>query len=93
MYSKKEYDFIKFTRSPRKNKKYRATLEHKKTGKAVHIDFGDSRYEQYKDTTGLRLFSHNDHLDKKRRTSYRARFSGLPRTQYSPHYFSWKFLW
>lgn len=53
---------IKFIKSPRKNKKYRAILPNNKT-----VDFGDSRYQQYKDTTGLGLYTNKDHLDKERR--------------------------
>lgn len=37
------------------------------------VSFGDKRYQHYKDQTPLKLYSHLDHLDPKRRASYRAR--------------------
>tara|TARA_A100001015_G_C14678647_1_gene589810 strand:- start:66 stop:293 length:228 start_codon:yes stop_codon:yes gene_type:complete len=44
-------------------------------GKTYH--FGDSRYEQYKDSTGLGIYSHLDHMDKTRRSNYYKRHSGV----------------
>lgn len=37
------------------------------------VSFGDIRYQQYRDTTPLRAYSHMDHLDPQRRKSYLAR--------------------
>jgi hypothetical protein len=54
--------------SPLKNKKYRVILSNGKT-----IDFGDKRYEQYRDTTPLKLYSNLDHNDKKRQMRYYSR--------------------
>lgn len=93
MYPKSEYKFIKFEQSPIKFKKYRAILQNKKNNKMVHIDFGDSRYEQYRDSTGLNLYSHKDHNDIKRRNNYRARHSVNSIEPYSANYFSFKYLW
>ena len=83
-----------FRQSTRKNKKYDAILTDDK-GNTIHIPFGDTRYEQYKDTTGLGLYSKGDHLDEKRRTSYRARHgaNGSQTIRYSPAWFSWTYLW
>lgn len=67
----------------------------------TEVSFGDIRYQQYRDTTPLRAYSHMDHLDPRRRKSYLARHkaiknkSGLqawenPR---SAAYLSIKYLW
>lgn len=61
---------IEIVKSPRKGKKYRAVF------KDYYIDFGDSRYGQFKDSA-LGLYSHLDHLDRKRRKAYFRRFSGV----------------
>lgn len=78
---------VTFIKSPLKNKKYRAILPNNK-----HVDFGDSRYQQYKDTTGLGLYTHKDHLDKERRRLYRLRHK-RPTNKNTAGYFSWKYLW
>ena len=79
---------MKYTieRSRAKHKKYVAVFA---DGRRVH--FGDDRYEQYEDKTPLRLFSHLDHRDPKRRASFLARH-GKP-VVYSANWFSQKFLW
>ena len=92
-YSKKEYTFVKFERSHLPNKKYNAILKNKKTGREVKVPFGARNYEQYKDSTGLGLYSNKDHGDKKRRAAYRARHRNDNLTDYSPGHFSWYFLW
>jgi hypothetical protein len=94
-YSKREYDFVKFEKAKAKNKKYSAILRNKTTKKTVRVNFGDSRYEQYKDSTGLGLWSHKNHLDVKRRKNYRLRHAnhaGRPGF-YSPGRFSYEKLW
>lgn len=58
-------------KSSRKNKKYMAIVDDKK------IHFGDNRFQQYKDRTPLKLYSHLDHNDKKRRMNYFKRHSGV----------------
>ena len=63
---------MEITKSTRKNKKYMAVID----GKTYH--FGDARYEQYKDRTALKLYSHLDHGDKKRQRNYFMRHSGVP---------------
>lgn len=59
-------------------------------GKSIH--FGDNRYQQYKDSTQLKLYSHLDHNDTKRRKSYYARH-GKNAEMYTAKWFSHKFLW
>lgn len=74
--------------STRKYKKYRALF---KDGRpSVH--FGDNRYQQYKDHTSLKLYSHLDHGDKQRRERYYQRHGRKARL-YSAKYFSHKYLW
>lgn len=93
-FSKKEYRFIKFEKSKTKNKKYDAILENKKTKRLRRVPFGDSRYEQYQDTTGLGFYSNKDHKDKQRRLNYRNRHEVyLKEGYYSPSFFSWVYLW
>lgn len=93
-YYNSQYDFVKFKKSDRKNKKYMAILRNKDTDRTVKVHFGDDRYEHYKDTTGLDLYSHKDHKDKKRRDNYRKRHKGfLKKGYYSPSFFSYYFLW
>ena len=97
-YAKKEYSFIKFERSHLKNKKYNAVLARKlpsgKTGREVRVPFGDSRYQQYKDSTGLGLYSHLDHGDKARRAAYRLRHKkDIDPENYSPGNYALNFLW
>ena len=90
-----EYKHVGFRKSTRNGKKYDAILEHKKTKVKKYIPFGAIPYQQYKDTTGLNLYSDLDHLDDKRRKLYRARHGarGYEKIKYSPSYFSYNFLW
>lgn len=76
-----------FKRSTRKHKKYMAVFE---SGKTVH--FGDKRYQQFKDSTGLRLYSHLNHGDLRRRKLYYMRH-GKKATMYSAKWFAHKYLW
>jgi hypothetical protein len=93
-FSKSEYKFKEFIKSPIKFKKYRAILINKKTKKEKTLDFGDNRYEQYKDSTGLNLYTSKNHHDKKRRTNYQNRhISFLKKGFFSPGYFSYYYLW
>ena len=75
-------------------KKYRVELwSHGKNSKKLKtIQFGAVGYGQYKDTTPLKLYSDDDTLDKKKRTSYFARHKkNYPR--YSADWLSKKYLW
>jgi hypothetical protein len=94
-YSDKQYKFVKFERSKNLEAKYDAILENKQNKRRVRVPFGNRSYEQWRDTTGLKLYSHLDHNDQRRRASYRARHGaqGYQNRKYSPAYFSWNFLW
>ena len=97
-YSKSEYTLVRFVKSNLKNKKYKAILKHKKTGKEVGVQFGAIKsdgtpYEQYKDSTGLGLYSKYDHNDKARRKRYMERHKNDDLTNFTPGYFAMKYLW
>ena len=47
-------------KSNKKNKKYMIQTD------SGIVHFGDKRYEQFEDTTGLGLYSYLNHKDKKR---------------------------
>jgi len=64
---------ISVFRSPIANKKYRAVVTDGM--KSRNIDFGDTRYEQYRDKLGK--YSRFDHGDKARRRAYFLRHSGV----------------
>ena len=93
-YAKKKYKLIGYEKSPLKYKKYRAILQDKKTKKYVNVDFGDKRYENYHDKTGLNLYPKLLHGDPERRRNYRKRHKVYLKTgYYSPGYFSYYKLW
>ena len=85
-----------FKKSTRDGKKYMVMTPSKKW-----IHFGDIKSEQYRDTTGLGLYTHLNHNDKKRQASYLARAKGIKnkkgdltwKDKNSANYFSVKFLW
>lgn len=76
------------------NKKYRVRISFK-DGKVRTVQFGDKRYEQFKDKTPLKFYSKKDHGDNERKRNYRARHGaqGHHKKVYSPAWFSWKYLW
>jgi hypothetical protein len=86
------YVHIGFTKSLTKNKKYDAILKNKKTGQIKIVPFGQLPYEHYKDTTGLNLYSHLNHLDEKRKKNYYSRH-GKQADKYSAKWFSHRYLW
>ncbi len=55
---------IKFEKSKISGKKYTAYIQNKATKKIRKIHFGASDYEQYKDRTPLKLYSHKNHNAK-----------------------------
>jgi hypothetical protein len=69
---------IKIVKSTVKGKKYTAIVENLRTKKHHRISFGARGYEQYKDSTQLKLYAKMNHGDKKRRRNYFNRFSGIP---------------
>lgn len=62
---------VKFFKSDVKNKKYRVEFEYK--GEEYKVNFGDKRYQHFKDQTPLKLYKELDHNDKERRTKYLIR--------------------
>ena len=59
-------------KSTRRNKKYMCDVVHNnKFHKNIH--FGDIRYGQYRDSTEIRLYSHLDNNDPKRKRLYYIR--------------------
>ena len=93
-YSKKEYKLLGYRKSKTKHKKYDAILENKKSKKLKYVPFGDKRYSNFRDLTGLNLYPNLLHRDKKRRILYRARHKkDLKEGYYSPGYFSYFILW
>lgn len=95
VYSENKYKFIKFRRSKDIDKKYDAILKNLETGGQKIISFGAKGYAQYKDSTGLKIYSHLDHLDEKRRERYQSRHKdeGNNERKYSAGWFSWHYLW
>lgn len=59
-------------------KKYTACVKNKQTRKSRTLHFGDSRYEQYKDSTPNRKYTNKNHGSTKRRRAYYLRHSGTP---------------
>jgi len=79
-------------KSKAKNKKYSVYVraDNERGYKIIH--FGDSRYGQYKDSTGVGAYSHKDHGDLERKKRYYQRHSRNPAHD-TPGYFSNKYLW
>ena len=88
-----QFRFIRFERSKKKSSKYDAIIEDVKTRRKQRVPFGSTLYQQYKDSTGLKLYSHLDHNDLKRRSSYLARHEKTRHKKWSASYFSAVFLW
>lgn len=89
-----DYEIVDLFKSPKENKKYRVVLKNKINGKIKNIDFGQIGYEQYKDSTPLKLYKNFDHLDEKRLKNFRSRFRNQYNPNiYSPLWFSWNCLW
>lgn len=85
-----------FTRAETKTHKYSVI-----TPSGRKINFGHKKYKHYKDTTGLGLYSHMNHLNKDRRKSYLARAKGIRdakgmltyKNKEKPNYYAIKYLW
>ena len=83
-------------KSTRKDKKYMAITNR---GRTIH--FGQRGYQQYKDSTPLKLYSAQDHMDPKRRQRYFERFSGVKtkaealrkESKITAKFLSHKYLW
>ena len=90
-YKKKDYKLLGYRKSKTKNKKYDALLKGKKD-KIVIVPFGDSRYSNYHDLTGLNLYTTTG--DKEKRKLYKARHKkDLKEGYYSAGFFSYNILW
>ena len=96
---------IEFKRGPFP-KKYTAIVENRKTKKRRKINFGDRRYQQYKDRTPNKLYAKQNHGTRKRMRNYYNRHSGTPNREkaikkeikesngfYTPKILSHEFLW
>jgi hypothetical protein len=93
-YAKSDYLVQNYRKSNTKHKMYDAILKHRTTGKKITVPFGDSRYNNYKDDTGLNLYPALITGDGERRRLYRIRHSNDVRDNfYSPGYFSMEILW
>ncbi len=93
-YLKKDYNLLGYRKSKTKYKKYDAKIQNKRTGKIVYVPFGDKRYENYHDKTGLNLYPHLLHGDSKRRKAYRSRHKhNVREDSYSPSWFSYYITW
>lgn len=89
-----------FTKSNRKDKKYMVITP---AGKKIH--FGaivkGVPMQQFKDSTGLGLYSEYDHCDEKRRNAYLARAKAIKNKKdeltwtdpESPNFYSVNYLW
>tara|TARA_R100000951_G_scaffold51810_1_gene43644 strand:- start:227 stop:505 length:279 start_codon:yes stop_codon:yes gene_type:complete len=85
----------KIKKSNKKNKKYMIETD------SGPVHFGDKRYEQFEDTTGLGLYSNLNHKDKKRKDSYCSRAMGIKNKKNeftyndpaSANYYSVRLLW
>ena len=72
-------------------KKYRAVVFLQ--GKKIKTtQFGDKRYGHFRDKTPLKLYSHKDTLDRKRKKAYYARHNKTY-PKYSADWYSKKYLW
>jgi hypothetical protein len=84
---------IRFERSKTRNKKYDGIIEDKITKRQQRVPFGDNRYEQYRDSTGLKLYSRLDHNDTKRRADYKVRHEKTRHKIFSASWYADNYLW
>lgn len=95
---------VEVQKSKAKHKKYVAIVKNKSTGKTRRVNFGDNRYQQFKDSTKIKAYSGQNHGDKKRRDSYFSRHSGTKskaeaikkekaKGKYTAKLLSHKYLW
>ena len=79
-----QFRFIKFQKSKSRFSKYDAIIEDIKTRRRQKVPFGDKRHEQYKDTTGLKIYSYHLFCLKKSVADSRNAVHGcIPRTYVS----------
>jgi hypothetical protein len=93
-FSMSEYKFLRNEKSNTKGKKYTALIQNKKTGKIKKINYGSSINKQFKDSTGLGVYTSKNHGDSVKRAGYKARHNGFIKAGYfSAGYFSMRYLW
>ena len=93
-YEQDKFKLQGFEKSNRKDKMYNAILLNKDTMKIIKVPFGDSNMGNYTDKTGLNMYPHLIHSDKKRRKAFQNRFHHFLRDGfYSPSFFSYYYLW
>ena len=88
-----DYIFVRNEKSRTKNKKYDGIIRNKNTKKEKRVPYGDIRYQHYRDTTKLKLYSHLDHNDPKRRKNYKNRHEKTRHNKFSSSWFAYKYLW
>ena len=81
---------IVFKKSPIKGKKYQVEFTYR--GRNYKRHFGATGYEQYKDSTPLRLYAKWDHGNYARRKKYYERH-GEEKSPLSARYWANKYLW
>lgn len=87
------FKHIRFERSRSRGKKYDAIIEDKFTKRQQRVPFGSNVHEQYRDNTGLKLYSRLDHNDPKRRANYKARHEKTRHKKFSSSWYADQFLW
>lgn len=95
----KTMELYKIFKSKSKNKKYSVYVL--KNGKKTLIHFGDTRFQQFKDSSHLRLYEKLDHNDNDRRRRYLQRSRKIRNKKgelthkdiNSSNYYSRKYLW
>lgn len=93
-YSMSEWKLLGFKKSQAKGKKYAAYIENKTNKRIRTLNFGSTSHEQFKDSTGLGLYSGLNHGDRERKKRYKARHQVFIRDKhYSAGYFSMRYLW
>ena len=92
--SMEDYKLLGFRKSQKQYKKYDAILKNINNDKIKYMPFGDNRYENFRDLTGLDLYPEKIHNDNKRRKLYKSRHRHFLKSGfYSPAFFSFFFLW
>lgn len=74
------------------NKKYKVEIFSDNI-KVKTVQFGDKRYEHYKDQTPLKLYQKLNHGDKERRRLYKIRHEKDRHIKYTAGWFADKYLW
>ena len=73
---KMQEKIVKIEKSPNTMKKYKATVQNLNTKKTRTMHFGASDYQQFRDSTKIKLYKHLNHGTVKRKKRYYSRHSG-----------------